>query len=168
MRNASRLINEQKAAVIVEHLTYSAIDETYGIDIFTTREGRKGPQSAPLKVNRHIYDYVFTDSKNGTELCGNAGHRDGGGGLCQAAEQLHHSDARWGLHTRLGHRLQEGHGQAHLFHRRDQRSMSSLEFREIEQSKIGCARKFFHKITSDTVKYEVVDGYEELLRVMQG
>ena len=35
LRVASRLINEQKATVIVEHLTYSATDETYGIDIFT-------------------------------------------------------------------------------------------------------------------------------------
>jgi hypothetical protein len=31
LRNAARLINEQKATVIVEHLTYSAINETYGI-----------------------------------------------------------------------------------------------------------------------------------------
>ena len=62
LRNASRLINEQKAAVIVEHLTYNAIDERYGVDIFTSEQGQKDLSSA-LKVNRHIYDYVFTDSQ---------------------------------------------------------------------------------------------------------
>ncbi len=41
LRVACRLINEQKATVIVEHLTYSAIDESYEIDIFTQEKDRR-------------------------------------------------------------------------------------------------------------------------------
>lgn len=41
-------------------------------------------------------------------------------------------------------------------------SMSSLDLRAIESSKIECARKFFSKITSDQVKYDVVDSYSKL------
>src|SRR5690606_17288845 len=59
---ASRLINEQKATVIVEHLTYDMIDEKYDSDIFT-REKPKENFSKALPVNRHVYEYVFTDSE---------------------------------------------------------------------------------------------------------
>jgi type III restriction enzyme len=63
MAKAARLINEQKATVIVEHLTYDMIDEKYDSDIFT-REKPKENFSKALPVSRHIYEYVFTDSDN--------------------------------------------------------------------------------------------------------
>lgn len=34
-----------------------------------------------------------------------------------------------------------------------------MDLRKIEEAKIECARKFFSKITSDQVKYDVVDSY---------
>ena len=34
-----------------------------------------------------------------------------------------------------------------------------MQLRDIEKSKIACARKFFAKITNEQVKYDVVDGY---------
>ena len=45
-------------------------------------------------------------------------------------------------------------------------SMSSMELREIEETKIKCARKFFAKITSDQVKYDVVDSYNKLMELV--
>jgi type III restriction enzyme len=45
-------------------------------------------------------------------------------------------------------------------------SMSSLDLRAIEQSKIECARRFFARITSDQVKYDVVDSYEKLRQLV--
>ena len=42
-------------------------------------------------------------------------------------------------------------------------SMSSLELREIEQSKIHCAREHFRAIGGANVVYDVVDGYQTLL-----
>ena len=60
---AARLINEQKATVIVEHLAYDPVDETHSSDIFT-QEKPKEDFSKAVKAERHIYDYVFTDSKN--------------------------------------------------------------------------------------------------------
>ena len=46
-------------------------------------------------------------------------------------------------------------------------AMSSMELRKIEESKIKCAQKFFHKITSDNVKYEVVDCFETLMNLVR-
>ena len=45
--------------------------------------------------------------------------------------------------------------------------MSSMELRKIEDCKIECAKKFFSKITSDQVKYDVVDSYEKLMALVK-
>jgi len=46
-------------------------------------------------------------------------------------------------------------------------SMSSMELREIEKSKIKCARKFFAGITSDQVKYDVINSFEKLMEIVK-
>ncbi|WP_333878466.1 restriction endonuclease [Methylobacter sp.] len=46
-------------------------------------------------------------------------------------------------------------------------SMSAMELREIEQCKIKCAKKFFNKITSGQVKYDVVDSYGKLMELVK-
>lgn len=46
-------------------------------------------------------------------------------------------------------------------------SMSSMELRKIEECKIECARKFFTKITSYQVKYDVVDSYGKLMELVK-
>jgi type III restriction enzyme len=46
-------------------------------------------------------------------------------------------------------------------------SMSSMELRKIEECKIDCARKFFTKITSDQVKYNVVESYNQLMDLVK-
>jgi type III restriction enzyme len=49
-------------------------------------------------------------------------------------------------------------------------SMSSMKLREIEKTKIECARKFFddisQQITSDKVKYDVVTDYAKLMDIV--
>ncbi len=45
-----------------------------------------------------------------------------------------------------------------------------MELREIENTKIECARKFFdeinRKINPDNVKYEVVNSYSKLMEIV--
>lgn len=42
-------------------------------------------------------------------------------------------------------------------------SMSSMQLRQIEESKIHCAREHFKAISGDNVIYDVVDSYRTLL-----
>jgi hypothetical protein len=42
-------------------------------------------------------------------------------------------------------------------------SMSSMQLRLIEESKIHCAREHFRAISGDNVVYDVVDSYTSLL-----
>jgi len=48
--------------------------------------------------------------------------------------------------------------------------MSSMKLREIERTKIECARKFFNEISSrvtkDRVKYDVVTDYAKLMNIV--
>lgn len=44
--------------------------------------------------------------------------------------------------------------------------LSTMQQRKIEELKIYCAREHFEKISSDSVKYEVVDSYDKLLNVV--
>ncbi|MDQ6983275.1 MAG: type III restriction endonuclease, partial [Ghiorsea sp.] len=49
-------------------------------------------------------------------------------------------------------------------------SMSSMQLREIEKTKIKCAHKFFdelnEQVDSDKVKYDVVTDYAKLMDVV--
>ena len=46
-------------------------------------------------------------------------------------------------------------------------SLTSMDLRKIEECKIECARKFFTKIASDQVKYDVVDSYGKLMELVK-
>ena len=62
--------------------------------------------------------------------------------------------------------FQEGKVKHVYFVAKTKGSMSSMDLRKcrkIEESKIECARKFFAKITSDQVRYDVVDGNSTLM-----
>ena len=58
-----RLINEQKATAIIEHLSYDSISETHEMDIFTNSQSKQDFRNAGEPLKHHIYDYVITDSK---------------------------------------------------------------------------------------------------------
>lgn len=163
---ASRLINEQKATVIVEKLSYNSVGETYDIDIFT-QEKSKEDFSKAIKVDRHIYDYVFTDSKGESMFVKE---------LDASSEVIVYAKLPRGffIPTPVGNynpdwaiAFKEGTVKHIYFIAETKGSMSSMELREIEKSKIECARKFFTKITSDQVKYDVVDSYGKLMALVK-
>jgi type III restriction enzyme len=164
LRVASRLVNEQKATVIVEHLAYSATDETYGINIFTQQP--KQDLSKGVKANHHIYDYVFTDS----QIERNFLEELDAGTDIEVFAKLPKS---FSIPTPVGSytpdwaiAFKQGSVKHIYFVAETKGSMSSMEMREIEKSKIKCARKFFAKITSDQVRYEVVPSYSKLMELV--
>ena len=46
-------------------------------------------------------------------------------------------------------------------------SMRTMDLRDVEKAKIHCAKEHFKKISSDKVIYDVVNGYDELLNIIQ-
>jgi type III restriction enzyme len=166
LRSAARLINEQKATVVVDHLTYSAVDEAYGVDIFTEEKLPTDSRRA-VRTNRHIYDYVFTDSTNERDF---VALLDGGTEI----EVYAKLPKAFTIPTPVGGYTPDWaiafkHGAVkHVYFVAETKgSMSSMEFRKIEESKIECARKFFSRITSGQVKYAVVNSYAKLMELVQ-
>lgn len=162
----SNLINEQKATTIIERLTYDPIDESYGADIFTAEKARENFSKA-IKTEKHIYDYVFTDSKIETSFVAD---------LDTGAEVVVYAKLPRGfsIPTPVGSynpdwaiSFKEGKVKHVYFIAETKGSMSSLQLKEIENTKIKCAKKFFAKITSDQVTYDVVNSYEKLMQIVQ-
>ena len=165
MQKAARLMNEQKATVIVEHIAYDPTGDTHTMDIFT-QDKAKEDFSKAVKANHHIYDYVFTDSRN---------ERDFVRELDASTEVVVYAKLPRGffIPTPVGNynpdwaiAFQAGKVKHVYFVAETKGSMSSMDLREIEKSKIDCARKFFAQITSEQVRYDVVDGYGKLMELV--
>ena len=163
---ASRLINEQKATAIIEHLAYDTVAETHDVDIFTQGQSKQDFSKAGSPLKRHIYDYVITDSKI---------ERDFVKELDTSAEVVVYAKLPKGffIPTPVGNynpdwaiSFKQGAVKHIYFIAETKGSMSTMELRAIEKSKIECARKFFaelnKKIDADKVKYDVVDSYGKL------
>jgi len=162
---AGTLINEQKATVIVEHITYDTTAGSYEApDIFTER---KEDLSKGFKANRHIYDYVFTDSTI---------ERDFVGELDASSEVIVYAKLPKSFHipTPVGNynpdwaiAFNKDKVKHVYFIAETKGSMSSMELRKTEESKIECARKFFAKITSDQVRYDMINSYGKLMELVK-
>lgn len=166
MLKAARLINEQKATVIVEHLAYNPVEDSHTLDIFT-QEKPKEDFSKAVKTGRHIYDYVFTDSANEREF---VRELDTGTDVVVYAKL----PRTFFIPTPVGDyspdwaiAFQEGAVKHVYFVAETKGSLSSMDLRKIEECKIDCARKFFSKITSDQVKYDVVNSYAKLMELVK-
>ena len=167
---ATQLINEQKATVIVEHLTYDTHAGTYDTDIFTQAQTTLEFSTAGDKLNRHIYDYVVTDSKIERKF---AQELD----TCNDVVVYAKLPKGFFIPTPVGNynpdwaiSFKEGTVKHIYFIAETKGSMSSMELREIEQCKIKCATKFFdnlNKLNADQVKYATVDSYGALMALVK-
>ena len=163
---AAALINDEKATAIIQHITYDVLDEHYDTDVFTdpTIKGKLGVNA--MKANKHLYDHIVYDSTNernfATELDTNT----------DVAVYVKLPDGFF-ISTPVGHynpdwaiAFYEGKVKHIYFVAETKGSMSSMQLRLIEESKIHCAREHFKAISGDNVVYDVVDSYQSLLDML--
>ncbi len=168
---AIRLINEQKATVIIEHLAYDPVEDKFDLDIFTAGLTKQDFSKAGDKLQRHIYDYVLTDSNIERQF---VKELDTSGDVVVYAKlprgfliptPVGDYNPDWAIS------FKEGAIKHVYFVAETKGSMSSMELREIEKTKIKCARKFFNDINQrfapENVKYEVVDSFGRLMELVK-
>ena len=169
---AARIIKEQKATTVIEHLTYDATADRYDTDIFPATQSGTDLTQAVGKLRNHIYDYAVVDS--GVE-------RKFVEDLDTSDEIIVYSKLPQGflIPTPVGDynpdwaiAFKEKSVQHIYFVAETKGSQPSLKFRELEREKIKCARKFFEEIANsvpnDRVKYDVVSDFSELMSAVRG
>lgn len=161
LAKAASKINEQKATIIIEHLVYNPLDGQHYTDIFTA--DKKAEISNAYEAQRHVFDYVITDSKNERTFVET---------LDKSTEVVVYAKLprAFSIPTPVGNynpdwavAFEQDKVKHVFFIAETKGSMNSLELNKIETAKIACARKFFAKITSEQVKYDVVDSYATLM-----
>ena len=164
-----KLINEQKASMIVEHITYDIVDGKYDSSIFTAEKSKQSFDKAFL-AKKAIQDYVFTDGTADKSV------------EKKFAESLDESEEvcvyaklprTFQIPTPVGNyspdwaiAFYEGKVKHIFFIAETKGSMDSLELKPIEQAKISCAKKLFNEMSTSKVRYHEVDSYENLLSIM--
>ena len=163
---AIRLIREQKATMIVEHITYDQIDGSYDSSIFTAEKHGKSLEDA-FRASKAIQDYVYTDGTADKSI-----ERQFVESLDGSAEVNIYAKLPRGfsIPTPVGHYspdwaivFHEGKVRHIYFVAETKGTMDTLNLRPIEKAKIDCARKLFATISNGMVTYDHVDNYQQLL-----
>ena len=168
---AIRLINEQKAAMIVEHIEYNRTEGVYDSDIFTAQKNAEYAKAYRSKKN--VQDYVFTDgyARNGKSV-----ERQMAENMDIAEEVCVYAKLPKGfsIPTPVGNYspdwaivFNKGTVKHIFFIAETKGTMETLNLRPIEQAKIQCAKKLFSELSAEDVVYHEVDSYQTLLNIME-
>jgi type III restriction enzyme len=165
----TRLILEQKATMIVDHITYNQVDGEYDNAIFT--QEKHTSMDKAFKAQKSILDYVFTDgtAKESNEK--------------KFVEELDISDEvavyaklPKGFHipTPIGNyspdwaiAFEKGKVKHIYFIAETKGSMSSMDIRPIEDKKIACAERLFDQLSTTEVKYGKIDSFDKLMSIVK-
>lgn len=169
IQKVTRLIKEQKATIIVQKISYNRIDGTFDSDIFTQEKHTTVDKA--FQGKKSIMDYVFTDGTAKQSI-----ERKFVEQLDTAKEVVVYAKLPKGFYipTPVGNyspdwaiAFQEGEVKHVYFVAETKGSMSSMDLREIESTKIACAEKLFEQMSSEDVKYGKVDSYEALMSIVK-
>ncbi len=160
---AAGLINDEKATAIIQHITYNMLEERYDTDIFTepTIKGKLGANA--MKAQRHLYDHIIYDSTNERDFASELDTNTDVAVYVKLPDSFYISTPVGRYNPDWAIAFYEGTVKHIYFVAETKGSMSSMQLRQIEESKIHCAREHFKAISGDNVIYDVVDSYQELL-----
>ena len=164
---AIRYIKEQKAAVIVDEITYNVTEEEpYGSDIFTMGKGVVNFDNA-VKAERHITPWVVVDSDTEKQFARDLDKDEGD--VCVYAKL----PRTFKIPTPVGDyspdwaiAFYEVKVKYIYFIAETKGSMESMQLKKIEDAKIQCAKKLFSKLNGGMVHYDVADTYQHLMDIM--
>jgi len=161
-----RLINEQKATMIVDHIAYDTIEGEYDSSIFTAEKNGRTVDQA-FRAQKAIQDYVYTDGSAEKSV-----ERKFAEEMDAAQEVYIYAKLPRGfaIPTPVGHYspdwaivFHEGTVKHVYFVAETKGTMESLELRPIEKAKIDCAKKLFNRLSNGVVTYDHVDSFQQLL-----
>lgn len=163
--NVSNIINDQKATMIVEHITYIPTGEKYDASIFTVSDDKRDFFKA-VKCRKSVQDYVFPDGISDDSV-----EKRFVDDLEVASEVEVYAKLPkdFQIPTPVGNyapdwavAFKEGTVKHIYFIAETKGSMNSMDIRGVEKAKLACAKLLFNKINTSDVHYESVTSYKTL------
>lgn len=158
---AGDAIVSEKATMVVEHIRYNRLEDSYDSTIFTENMPENMSHSFPAELN--IQDYVFWDSETERDF---AQHLDTSAEVCAYARL----PRTFQIPTPVGNyapdwaiAFKEGTVKHIFFVAETKGSLSTLNLKGVEKAKIECARKLFEQLAEGDVKYDFISTYDELM-----
>lgn len=159
-----RLIVQEKASMVVDHICYDRLEGIYDSSIFTAG-GNNRDEAEGYQASKCVQDWVFPDGK----IEGNFA-KD----LDNAAEVAVYAKLPRGFQipTPVGNyapdwavAFRDDSGFKHLFFVAETKgTLDSFDLRGVENSKIACAKRLFNELDlADGTHYEQATTYQTLL-----
>ena len=164
IRKVVKIIREQKATMIVEHIHYNMTDGQYDSSIFTAVSHAEF--STAYEAKKHITDYVVADSE---------GERSFAHDLDEANEVVVYAKLprSFQIPTPVGSYAPDWaiamtrDGVKHIFFIAETKgTLQRMQLSAIENAKIDCATRLFKEISDANVKYHQVATYQDLIDKM--
>lgn len=170
----SKIINSQKANIIVEHIAYQpSKEEVFSQEIFHMNKSSL-EYSKALQLKKSIQDYTFVDGLSEESI-----EKKFAKDLDTAEEVLVFAKLPRGrkgfyIPTPMGDyspdwaiTFKQGTVRHIFFIAETKGSIDNMQLKPIEQAKILCAKKLFNEFSTENVKYHDVDNYDNLLSIIQ-
>lgn len=165
IQGVSNIINNEKAATLINNIVYSKTDKTFDDSIFTINNFKGSLTKNILEVKKHVHNYLKTDSDTERRF---ASALESGEVLVYA--KLPSGQNGFKIPTPLGNYnpdwaivFNTDKFKYVYFIAETKGSMETLQLKEIEQKKIDYAKKHFEALGHADIKYDVIDSYQSLL-----
>ena len=163
---AAAIINDEKATAVIQHITYNALEDRYGTDIFTepTIKGKLGMNA--MKAKRHMYDHIVYDSTNEQKFAEQLDTNKDVAVYVKLPSGFYISTPVGKYNPDWAIAFYEGTVKHIYFVAETKGTLDTMKLNHItptEQAKIDCAKAHFKAISTDDVVYSVVDSYQALL-----
>ena len=163
---ASKIINNEKANLVIEHIAYNKLDATYDASIFATANLNGKLDSNAIPVEHSIYDYLIYDSDGERKF---ARALD----LNEKVAVYVKLPKAFFIPTPVGKyspdwaiAFHEGTVKHVYFVAETKGSTDQMELRGVEKAKIECAKVHFKEISSNQIVYDVVSDFDQLINLV--
>lgn len=160
---SAKLINNEKATAIIQHIAYNVLDDKYDTDLFTDATIKGKLDVNAMKVDKHLFDHIVYDSTNEKKFAKELDVATDVAVYVKLPDGFYISTPVGRYNPDWAIAFKNGAVKHIYFVAETKGSMDTLELRGIEDAKIHCAREHFKVISSEKVMYDVVDSYQTLL-----
>ena len=158
---AAQIINNQKAARIIEHITYNKLDAAYDTDIFTGANLRGKLGTNAMEAKKSLFSHIIYDSQREQEFACELDISEKVAVYVKLPGSFFISTPVGKYNPDWAIAFVEGAVKHIYFVAETKGSTDVAQLREVEAAKIACARAHFAASSSKDVIYDVVDSYNK-------